>query len=392
VELDALRAQKNEVSGSLAKLDKKSAEFLSARDAMKQVGEQTKVLEVRLAEVEAQLGGQAAQHPEHASRERAGRHFGGGQSRRARLGEKPVLRVHARDHVAIGEALGILDFERGAKISGTRFTVLRAHGARLERALMSFMLDVHSNEHGYEEIWPPVLVKDSAARGTSQLPKFAKDMFKLERFEEGEGARTPLSGADGRGTRDEHARRRDPRRRAAPHRLHGLHRVLPQRGRQPRQGHARPHPPAPVRQGRARALHDAGERHGRAREAHRHAEAILQKLGLHFRTIALCTADLGFASRKTYDLEVCCLGDAYREISSCSWFGDFQARRAKIRFRREQGSKPSSCIPSTAPASRSVARSSRSSSKVSRADGTVRIPDVLVPYMGGVRVLTAKKS
>lgn len=391
VALDTLRAQKNEVSASLAKLDKKGEEFLRARDAMKLVGEQTKSLEGRLATVEAELEDKLLHIPNlpHESTP-----DGTSEADNPVLrvwGAKPEFAFAPRDHVALGEALGILDFERGAKISGTRFTVLRAHGARLERALMSFMLDVHSNEHGYEEIWPPVLVKDTAARGTSQLPKFAKDMFKIERFEEGEGARVlylaptaevPVTNLhadeilDGAQLPIAYTAYTACFRSEA-----GSH------GKDTR-GLIRQHQFDKVELVRFATPETAMAEHEKLTT---HAEVILQKLGLHHRTIALCTADLGFASRKTFDLEVWLPGqDAYREISSCSWFGDFQARRAKIRFRRAQGAKPE-LVHTINGSGLAIGRTLVAIlEQYQQADGTVRIPEALVPYMGGVKQITAK--
>ena len=391
VALDALRAQKNEVSASLAKLDKKGEEFLRARDAMKVVGEQTKSLEVRLAAVEAELEDKLLNIP-NLPHETAPDGTSEADNPVVRVwGVKPELAFTPRDHVALGEALGILDFERGAKISGTRFTVLRAHGARLERALMSFMLDVHSNEHGYEEIWPPVLIKDSAARGTSQLPKFAKDMFKLERFEEGEGARTlylaptaevPVTNLHADEILEGAALPIGYTAYTACFRSEaGSH------GRDTR-GLIRQHQFDKVELVRFVTPETAMAEHAKLTS---HAEAILEKLGLHYRTIELCSADLGFASRKTFDLEVWLPGqDAYREISSCSWFGDFQARRAKIRFRREAGAKPE-LVHTLNGSGLAIGRTLVAIlEQYQQADGTVRIPEVLVPYMGGVRVITPK--
>ena len=390
--LDALRARKNEVSASLAKLDKKSPEFLAARDAMKLVGERTRELEPQLAEVEAQLEERLLHIPNmpHESVPDGGSEH---DNRVVRVwGEKPVLAGPVRDHVAIGESLGILDFERGAKLSGTRFTVLRGHGARLERALMAFMLDIHANEHGYEEIWPPVLVKDTAARGTSQLPKFAKDMFKVERFEEGEGARTlylaptaevPVTNLHADEVLDGGLLPIAYTAYTACFRSEaGSH------GRDTR-GLIRQHQFDKVELVRFVSPETALAEHERLT---RHAEVILERLGLHHRTIELCAGDLGFASRKTFDLEVWLPGqDAYREISSCSWFGDFQARRAKIRFRREAGAKPE-LVHTINGSGLAIGRTLVAIlEQGQRPDGTVAIPEALVPYMGGVRVIAPRR-
>jgi seryl-tRNA synthetase len=270
--------------------------------------------------------------------------------------------------------------------------VLRGHGARLERALMAFMLDIHSNEHGYEEIWPPVLVKDTAARGTSQLPKFAKDMFKVERFEEGEGARTlylaptaevPVTNLHADEILDGGLLPIAYTAYTACFRSEaGSH------GRDTR-GLIRQHQFDKVELVRFVPPETALAEHERLT---RHAEVILERLGLHHRTIELCAGDLGFASRKTFDLEVWLPGqDAYREISSCSWFGDFQARRAKIRFRREAGAKPE-LVHTINGSGLAIGRTLVAIlEQGQRPDGTVAIPEALVPHMGGVRVIAPRR-
>jgi seryl-tRNA synthetase len=392
-ELEGLRARKNDVSAAMAKVDKKSEEFARVREEMRQVGERTKALEQALAEVESALEEKLLGLPNLPHETTPD----GGSSEDNPVvrvwGERPRFDFTPRDHVAIGEATGILDFERGSKLSGARFTVLRGAGARLERALMAFMLDLHAGEHGYEEIWPPVLVKDSAARGTGQLPKFAKDMFRIESFEEGEGARTlylaptaevPVTNLhageilDGAALPVAYTAYTPCFRSEA-----GSY------GKDTR-GLIRQHQFDKVELVRFAAPETALDE---LEKLTRHAETVLERLGLHYRTVALCAGDLGFASRKTYDLEVWLPGqNAYREISSCSWFGDFQARRMKIRFRREAGGKPE-LVHTLNGSGLAIGRTLVAIlEQCQQADGSVRIPEALVPYCGGLRVIPTRAA
>ena len=196
------------------------------------------------------------------------------------------------------------------------------------------MLDLHTREHGYTEIFPPVLANADCLFGTAQLPKFEEDLFKTR-----EGY---LPDLDRRDPADEPPPRRDPAGGRAADRLHRLHLLLSGGGGSGREGHARADPAASVREGRDRPVRQAGGRRDEALERLTgHAEEVLKRLRLPYRVSALCTGDLGFGAAKTYDLEVWLPGqNAYREISSCSNFGDFQARRASIRFRRAEGEKP----------------------------------------------------
>jgi len=294
-------------------------------------------------------------------------------------GEKPAV-PSAKEHTEIGEKLGLLDFERAAKVAGARFVFARGALARLEMAVVQFFLD-SARERGYLELLPPYLVNADSMRGTGQLPKFEEDLFKTtngyylistaevpvtnyHRDEILEGAELPLkycafspcfrseAGSYGKDTR-------------GMIRQHQFHKV------------------ELVRFERPEKTQEALE------ELVRDAQAPLQKLGLHHRVVLLCTADVGFSSEKTYDLEVWLPGqNAYREISSCSTFGEFQARRAQIRFRPAPGEKP-----------RLVATLNGSGLAVGRTvvailengqqpDGSVVLPEAIRPYMGGLAKLT----
>jgi seryl-tRNA synthetase len=279
--------------------------------------------------------------------------------------------------VDLGEGLGILDFERAAKLSGARFYILRGQAAALERALISFMLDVHTREHGYTEVLTPYLVNRDAMTGTGQRPKFEQDLFKVvggdrelfliptaevpvtnihreETLEEGDlpkkfCAFSPCfrseAGSYGKDTR-------------GLIRLHQFHKVEMVRLEHPDRSW------------------DALE------ELTGHAEQILRRLGLTYRVVALCSGDVGFSSAKTYDLEVWLPGQsAYREISSCSNFTDFQARRAHIRYKGKDGGGYVHTLNGSGLA---VGRTLVAVlENYQQADGTVVVPDVLRPYLGG---------
>ncbi|MFT3731325.1 MAG: serine--tRNA ligase [Hyphomicrobium sp.] len=282
-----------------------------------------------------------------------------------------------KQHFEIGEALGLMDFEAAQKISGARFVVLKGALARLERAIASFMLDLHTGEFGYTEVNPPLLVKDQAAYGTGNLPKFAEDLFRtvndfwliptaevsltnLVREQIIDEAQLPMrltawtpcfrseAGAAGRDTR----------------------------------GMIRQHQFSKVELVSIVMPEAATEEHERMTSC---AEEVLKRLGLPFRTMLLCTGDMGFASQKTYDIEVWLPGqNAYREISSCSVCGDFQARRMDARFRPKDGGKPV-YVNTLNGSGLAVGRTLIAVlENYQQADGTVVIPDALRPYMGGL--------
>ena len=292
-------------------------------------------------------------------------------------GEAPRFPFTPRQHFEIGERLGMLDFERAAKVSGSRFVFYRGALARLERALVTFMVDVHT-ARGYTELLPPYLVNRAAMTTTGQLPKFEQDAFKTtgpdERFliptaevpvtnyhaeEILEGDRLPLrycayspcfraeAGAAGKDTR-------------GLIRQHQFHKVELVKFTRPEQS----------MEELERMVDDASE--------------VLRRLGLHHRVALLCTADMGFASAKTYDVEVWLPGQGtFREISSCSNCTDFQARRGKIRFRAAAGDKPQLCHTLNG-SGLAVGRTLVALlENYQREDGTVKVPDVLGPYMGG---------
>jgi seryl-tRNA synthetase len=297
-------------------------------------------------------------------------------------GEPRAFDFPAAAHWDLGPALGILDFERGVKLAGARFTVLKGLGARLERGLLNFMLDLHAREHGYTEIWPPVLANAQSLFGTGQLPKLEADLFKttdgLYLIPTGEVPLTNLH-------RDEILRAEDlPIRYAA---YTACFRAEAGAAGRDTRGMIRQHEFDKVEI----VMFTRPEDSATALETLTgHAEEVLRRLELPYRVVSLATGDLGFAAAKTYDLEVWLPGQqVWKEISSCSNFEAFQARRASIRFRRAEGEKPElvhTLNGSALPAGRTLVAILEN---YQRADGSVEIPVVLRPYMGGATEIRA---
>lgn len=293
------------------------------------------------------------------------------------VGQKPGWNHEAKEHFEIGEALGYMDFERAAKLSGSRFTVLTSQLARLERALGQFMIDLHTSEHGYTEVSSPLMVRDEAMFGTGQLPKFSEDLFKTT------DGRWLIPTAEVTLTNLVSGEILDQEK--LPLRFTALtpsfRSEAGSAGRDTR-GMLRQHQFWKCELVSITDAESAVAEHERMTAC---AEEVLKRLGLHFRTMTLCTGDMGFSARKTYDLEVWLPGqNTYREISSCSVCGDFQARRMNARYRGKDDK-----------ATKFVHTLNGSGTAVGRCliavlenylndDGSVTIPDVLLPYMGGL--------
>jgi len=380
--LEALRAKKNEANAEMARLDKTSPEFGVKRDEMKAIATEVKLLEEQQRAVESELEELLLHIPNLPA---ASTPTGADEKDNPVVrvwGDKPTLDFTPRDHVDIGTKLGIVDFDRGAKISGARFTVLCGLGARMERALMAFMLDLHSGTHGYKEMWPPAIVNASSMRGTGQLPKFAADAFKLATaLPEGRDEMYLSPTAEVQLTNLHRDEILEPEQMPVRYTAYTqcFRSEAGSYGKDTR-GLIRQHQFDKVELVRF----ERGENAEAALEVLTgHAEEVLKRLNLHYRVIALCTGDLGFGSCKTYDLEVWLPGqDAYREISSCSWFGDFQARRAKIRYRPAKGEKPE-LVHTLNGSGLAIGRTLVAIlEQYQQPDGSVRIPDALVPYMG----------
>ena len=313
-------------------------------------------------------------------------------------GEQPAFDFPARPHWELGEALGILDFNRAAKISGSRFVVHFGQGARLERALANFMLDLHTTEHGYTEVLPPYMVNSKSLFGTGQLPKFAEDLFHCEDkdhpYEPGQyqdsdhwlipTAEVPVTNL----FRDEILDEAQLpisfcawtpcfRSEAGSY------------GKDVR-GMIRQHQFQKVELVKFVRPEDSNEEHERLT---RHAETVLERLGLPYRRMLLCTGDMGFSAAKTYDLEVWLPGqNLYREISSCSNFEAFQSRRANIRY-RPTGAKKNDFLHTLNGSGLAVGRTYLAIlENYQQPDGTIRIPDALVPYMNGDTVIGRQRE
>lgn len=298
------------------------------------------------------------------------------------VGEPPKFDFPPKEHFELGEALGLMDFETASKISGARFVVLKGALARLERALAQFMLDVHTIENGYTEVNPPLLVRDQAAYGTANLPKFAEDLFKTEDgFWLIPTAEVSLTNLVRETILDEAD---------LPKRFTAwtpcFRSEAGSAGRDVR-GMIRQHQFAKVEMVSITTPEKGIEEHERMTAC---AEGILKRLGLAFRTMLLCTGDMGFASQKTYDIEVWLPGqDTYREISSCSICGDFQARRMGARYRPSEG-KGVHHVTTLNGSGLAVGRTLIAVlENYQRADGSIVIPEVLRPYMAGLEVIEA---
>jgi seryl-tRNA synthetase len=293
-------------------------------------------------------------------------------------GEPPQFDFEPRAHWDIGEALGILDFERAAKITGSRFALLKGAGSRLERALINFMLDLHTERHGYTEVWPPFMTNRASMTGTGQLPKFEADLFKLEGWDYFlvPTAEVPVTNIH----RDEILRRDDLplyytaytpcfRSEAGSH------------GKDVR-GLIRQHQFDKVELVKFTTPETSFDE---LEKLLSDAEEVLQELGLHYQVVVLCTGDMGFAAAKTYDIEVWLPGQGlYREISSCSNFTDYQARRAGIRFRRREGTG-TEFVHTLNGSGLAVGRTMVAIlEQCQEKDGSVAIPEKLRPYMGGM--------
>ena len=294
-----------------------------------------------------------------------------------KVGEKPDLGFKPKEHYELGEALGMMDFERAAKMSGARFTILTGGLARLERALGQFMLDLHTGEHGYTEVNPPLMVNDAAAYGTDKLPKFGDDLF---RTTDGRWliptAEVPLTYmAAGEIIADEDLPKRYVAQTACFRSEAGS------AGRDTR-GMLRQHQFTKVELVSVTTPETSLEEHERMTAS---AENVLKRLGLHFRTIVLCTGDMGFGAQKTYDIEVWLPGqEAYREISSCSVCGDFQARRMNARCRKP-GDKATRFVHTLNGSGVAVGRCLIAvMENYQNADGSITVPEALLPYMGGL--------
>lgn len=381
VKTEELKKYRNDVSGEIAKLKREKADAADKIAEMKEVGEKIKVYDGEIAEIDEKLTTIATTLPNLPNDSVPVGKDEDDNVEVRRWKETPQFAFEPKAHWDIAEDLDILDFERGAKVSGARFVYYKGLGARLERALYNFFLDQHVYEHGYTEMMTPYIVNSKAMFGTGQFPKFKEDVFQLAdsdltliptaevpltNYYNGEildGAQLPIyftalspsfrseAGSAGRDTR-------------GLIRLHQFNKVEMVK------------------------FSDAEHSYEELEKMTNNAEDLLQKLGLPYRVVALSTGDMGFSAAKTYDLEVWIPAqDMYREISSCSNCEDFQARRAMIRYRDGEGKLhyAHTLNGSGLAVGRTVASVLEN---YQNADGSVTIPEVLVPYMGGLTKIT----
>ena len=376
--VETLRNERNSVSKQVGELKKKKEDASALIEKMGNVSAKIKEYDESLRVTEEELNAFVMIVP-NVQHESVPQGQGSEDNTVVRTwGEKPVFSFEPKQHFELGESLNILDFARGAKITGARFTVYRGAGAQLERALFNFMLDLHVEKHGYTEVLTPFMVNAESMTGTGQLPKFKEDLFKIEgmeyyliptaevpvtniyRDEILEEDKLPIylvayspcfrseAGSYGKDTR-------------GLIRQHQFNKV------------------EMVKFSKPETSYDELEK------LTANAEEVLEKLGIAYRTVCLCTADLGFSSAKTYDVEAWMPGqNTYREISSCSNFEDFQARRASIRFRRADSGKVD-FVHTLNGSGLAVGRTVVAIlDNYQQADGSVIIPEALRPYMRGL--------
>lgn len=380
--VETLRNERNSVSRQVGELKKKKEDASALIAKMGDVSAKIKEYDETLRVTEEELNAFVMIVPnvQHESVPQGGSSEDNAVVRT--WGEKPSFCFAPKQHFELGESLNILDFGRGAKITGARFTLYRGAGAQLERAITNFMLDLHTANHGYTEVFTPFMVNAESMTGTGQLPKFKEDLFKIEgmdyyliptaevpvtniyRDEILEEDKLPVylvaysacfraeAGSYGKDTR-------------GLIRQHQFNKV------------------EMVKFSKPEASYDELEK------LTANAEEVLKRLGIPYRTVCLCTADLGFSSAKTYDVEAWMPGqDTYREISSCSNFEDFQARRAAIRFRRKDSGKVE-FVHTLNGSGLAVGRTVVAVlENYQQADGSVIIPEALRPYMRGLERIT----
>ena len=374
-------ARRNAANQEMARLAKNSEEFAQRRDELKALSAEAKEFDRVRAEAEAKISELLLTVPNLPDASVPDGKGADDNPVVREWGVRPQFDFQPKPHWDLGTSLGIIDFERASKLSGPRFAIMMGFGARLERALISFMLDLH-REHGYLEVLPPFLVKDSALRGTGQLPKFEEDLFKTRKSDPERTfdlyliptAEVPVTNLhadevlDGASLPIAYCAYTPCFRSEA-----GSY------GKDVR-GLIRQHQFDKVELVRFTTPENSMQQ---LELLTSHAEEVLKRLGLHYRVVSLCAGDVGFSACKTYDLEVWLPGmDAYREISSCSSFGDFQARRASIRFRAEKGQKPQ-LVHTINGSGLAVGRTVVALlEQYQQADGSVVIPEALRKYTG----------
>jgi seryl-tRNA synthetase len=391
-QVETLKAQRNRLTEEISKLRRDGKDATTQTEETKALKSQVESLETAAGVADEKLREilQALPNLPQASVP-----FGKDEhsNREERVwGERPNFDFPAKPHWELGEALGILDFNRAAKISGSRFVVHFGQGARLERALANFMIDLHTREHGYTEVLPPYMVNSKSLFGTGQLPKFVEDLFHCDDkgsyqpgvYQESDHwliptAEVPVTNL----FRDETLEESQLPTSFCAY-TPCFRSEAGSYGKDVR-GMIRQHQFQKVELVKFVRPEDSEAEH---EQLTRNAETVLERLGLSYRRMLLCTGDMGFASAKTYDLEVWLPGQQlYREISSCSNFESFQARRANIRY-RPAGAKKSEFLHTLNGSGLAVGRTYLAIlENYQQADGTIKVPDALVPYMNGETVI-----
>ena len=381
LEAGALKEKRNKVSEEIGKLKREKKDARKKILAMKETSTKIKELDIRIKEIEEGTAKILLEIPNipHESVPVGKDEKDNTEIRR--WGEPPKFDFTPLPHWDIGEALDILDFKQGAKVASARFTVLKGMGAKLERALINFMLDLHTNEHGYKEIFPPFLVNSETMTGTGQLPKFESDLFKCENgLYLVPTAEVPLTNLH----RQEILNEDDlPLCYAAYTAC--FRKEAGSYGKDVR-GLIRQHQFNKVELVKICRPEDS---YDELESLTINAEEVLKRLEIPYRVIVLCTGDMGFSAAKTYDLEVWLPAQKkYREISSCSNCGDFQARRAMIRYRLKEKEKVN-FVHTLNGSGLAIGRTLVATlENFQQKDGSVVIPDVLRPYMGGIEKIT----
>jgi len=379
--LETLRHRRNKVSEEIAQMKKQRQDASGLIGEMKKVSVEIKEMEAALSQIDEDLKPFLMVIP-NMPHESVPVGAASEDNPVVRTwGAIPEMDFEALSHWDIGEKLGILDFAAASKLSGSRFALYRGAGARLERALISFMLDIHTSEHGYTEVLPPFMVNSASMTGTGQLPKFKEDLFKIEGWDLFliPTAEVPVTNIH----RDE----------VLAEESLPIHYVSYTPCFRSEAGSYGKDTRGLIRQHQFNKVElvkfcKPEDSYRELEDLTRNAETILQRLELPYRVVSLCTGDLGFASAKTYDLEVWLPGQAlYREISSCSNFEDFQARRASIRFKRK-GASGTELVHTLNGSGLAVGRTLVAVlENYQQRDGTVRIPRALQSYMGGIEFI-----
>ncbi|HEX6466149.1 MAG TPA: serine--tRNA ligase [Terriglobales bacterium] len=385
-ESENLKARRNRASEEVAKIKKGGGDASALIEETKKLREEGEKHEKAASEYEAQLRSVLAQIPNIPHSSVPVGHSADENVEVRRWGAPPQFDFKPKPHWELGEALGILDLERAAKLSGARFAVYWELGAKLERSIANFMLDLHTTEHGYTEVLPPYMVNSDSMYGTGQLPKFAADLFKcqdhdlwliptaevpltnLYRDEVLDGPRLPVSltGYTPCFRSEAGSYGKDVRGIIRQHQFQKVELVK---------------------------FANPDDSYQQLEKLTQDAETVLQRLGLHYRVMSLCTGDMGFSAAKTYDLEVWLPGQQlFREISSCSNFENFQARRANIRFRRE-GKGKTEFVHTLNGSGLAVGRTWLAIlENYQQPDGSVLVPEALRPYMGTDKIAPRRLS